>query len=87
MFLICKDNIILKTDTEGGISGTLIINGVVYENICAVSYDGEIPEDLKPEQYLLIDGQIIENPDYMSNDVNTRLNDIEQILIDLLDTI
>lgn len=86
MKLIITGNIILMVDDDNMISGgTLTISGKTYENISAIDYAGEIPEDLAPEKYMLVGTRIMPNPAYEGNDIETRLNDIEQILIELLD--
>lgn len=88
MKLIITGNIILMADEDNMISGgTLTISGKTYKNISVVDYAGEIPEDLSPEKYILSGAKITLNPAYEGNDIETRLNDIEQILIELLDTL
>lgn len=82
-----NNGVILMADPEGFISGgTVDINGKVYENVIPRRYNGELPEDLAPEKYMLSGNEIVLNPDFFPNDIETRLNDIEQILIELLDT-
>ena len=74
-----------ETDTITG--GAITVNGKTYDDIEAVKYEGELPKNIVPEKYMFADGEIIENPDYLADDVVTRLNDVDRILIDLLDSI
>lgn len=89
MNIITSNKAIIYVDPEGFISGgNITINGKTYENVIPASYNGEMPPDIAtPEKYIFENGEIILNPDTEGNDINTRLNDIEQILIELLDTI
>lgn len=83
-----KNNVLVKVCDEFDESmtgGTIKINGVPYE--VAVTEVKEAPESFTVGEYLVEKGQIVKNPDFEGDDLETRLSDIEQILIDLLDTI
>lgn len=85
--LISKNNEYLAslqgmTDVLSG--GSVTINGQSFD-IVPVEVK-EIPEGAADCQYIYDNGTLVENPEYVSDDVSTRLDDIEQILIELLDT-
>lgn len=88
MQLITSDKLIVYVDENDEISGgTIEVNGKTYENVTPVAYSDALPPDIViPEKYIYENGAVKLNPDFEGSDINTRLNDIEQILIDLLDT-
>lgn len=75
----------LQSEVDNITGGTVVINGKTFE--IKIEEVSEIPDNAADCQFIYENGSLIENPDYFSDDVTTRLNDIEQILIDLLDTI
>ena len=75
----------LQSEADNITGGSVVINDKTYE--VKTEEVSEIPEDAADCQFIFENGSLVENPDYFSDDVTTRLNDIEQILIDLLDTI
>lgn len=75
----------LQGDADIITGGTVKINNKIYE-VTQAEVE-EIPECAVDCQFIYDNGTLIENPEYLSDDIATRLNDIEQILIDLLDTI
>lgn len=89
MQLILSKNLVVFVDEHNEISGgNIMVNGKTYEDVTPVSYDGELPPDIAiPEKYIFQGGILTINPETEGNDINTRLNDIEQILIELLDTL
>lgn len=87
--ILTDGDVIVAIEPEDGIQGGDIgVNGKTYHiiNIQKVD-DNEIPSDWAPEKYVFTDNGIELNPNYAGEDIATRLNDIEQILIDLLDSI
>ena len=87
--ILNNDNLVVGIDEQDDIKGgSVTVNGKTYDDVKVLSYDGELPDDIIiPERYIWTAEGIEPNPGYSGDDLATRLNDIEQILIDLLDTI
>lgn len=82
--LITSNNEILVSPADGITGGNIIINGISYDVHAEEVTD--LPEGAKDCEYIFADGKAIPNPEYVDSTIDTRLNDIEQILIELLDT-